>query len=136
MPYIAAYLASLVTFVALDFGWLSFASGRLYRPLIGELLAPKVAIAPGITFYLIYLFAVVFLAVAPAMKSGQAGRAALAAAVLGLAAYATYDLTNQATLRVWSIKLTVMDMAWGVFATTVAALVGYVAGRAALRYFG
>jgi uncharacterized membrane protein len=136
MPYAAAYIASLVAFVAMDFGWLSFASGRLYRPILGDLLAPKVGIAPGIAFYLIYMLGILVLAVAPALRSGQASRAALSGAVLGLAAYATYDLTNQATLRTWSIKLTLLDMGWGVFATTVAAVVGLGAGRLAMRYVG
>jgi uncharacterized membrane protein len=136
MPYVVAYIASLVTFVVMDFGWLSFASNRLYRPIIGDLLAPKVAIAPGVAFYLIYLAGVLILAVAPAMKAGSAGKAALSAAVMALVAYATYDLTNQATLRAWSIKITLLDMGWGVIATTAAALAGFAAGRLAMRHFG
>jgi len=133
MPYAIAYIVSAVTFAVLDFGWLSFATNRFYKPIIGDLLAPKVAMAPAIAFYLIYIGGIVFLAIAPALKAGSASRAAVSAAVLGFVAYATYDLTNQATLRTWSIKLTLADMAWGTFATTVAALAGFWAARALFR---
>jgi uncharacterized membrane protein len=129
MQPIVAYFVSLVVFAVIDFGWLAFASNRLYRPVIGELLAPKVAIAPGIAFYLIYWLGVTLLATAPALKTGSPGKAAWTAAIVAFTAYATYDLTNQATLKAWSIKLTLADLAWGVFATTLAAMAGFFVAR-------
>jgi uncharacterized membrane protein len=130
LQYAAAYGASLVTFLAVDFAWLSIMSSRVYKPALGDLLADKIAIAPGIIFYLIYIAGVTILAVAPALERGGLGRAAFAAAVLGLVAYATYDLTNQATLRTWATHLTLMDMAWGAAATTIAAVAGFMAAQA------
>ena len=129
LRYLAAYAAAAIVFVAMDFCWLSFATNRIYRPAMGDMLAAKVALAPGAIFYLLYLGGVLVLAVAPALKAGSYGRVALSAAVLGLVAYGTYDPTNQATLRNWSTSLTLVDMGWGVIVTTVAALAGFWAAR-------
>lgn len=129
MRYLVAYLCSGLVFLALDAVWLTVANKALYRPLIGPMLADKVSLPPAIAFYFIYLGGIVFFAVAPALKAGSAGKAALAAAVLGFVAYATYDLTNQATLKMWSVKVTLADLAWGVFVTTAAALAGYWGAR-------
>ena len=72
---------------------------------------------------------ILVLAIAPAMKSRSWLEPALAGLALGLVAYGTYDLTNQATLRVWATRLTLSDMAWGGALTAVAALVGWAAAR-------
>ena len=134
--YAAAYLAAALAYVVMDVGWLSFASARLYRPVLGDLLAPRIALAPGVVFYLLYVVGVVVLAVAPALKAGGWTRAALSGAVLGLVAYGTYDLTNQATLRTWATRLSVLDMGWGMIATTGAALAGFWAATAAAHALG
>jgi uncharacterized membrane protein len=135
VPYVIAYVCSALAFLVLDIAWLSFAVERIYRPNLGDMLAAKVCLAPAVVFYLLYIGGLVFLAVAPALKAGSPGRAALAAAVFGLVAYATYDLTNQATMRVWSLKVTVADMAWGTFASSLAGLAGFWGARAAGRLF-
>jgi len=128
--YAAAYAAALAAFAALDMAWLSFAAGRFYRPILGDLLAAKVALAPAAAFYLLYTAGVVVLASAPALKDGGWTRAAASGAVLGLVAYGTYDLTNQATLRTWATRLTLMDMGWGAVATAVSALAAFFVAHA------
>ena len=128
--YGAAYATAAVSFVALDFCWLSFATDRIYRPAIGALLADKVALVPGVIFYLLYIAGVVILAVAPGLREGSWKRTAASAATLGLVAYGTYDLTNQATLKTWATQLTVLDMGWGCLATTIAALAAFRAAAA------
>ena len=130
LAYAAAYIGGLVVFVVMDFGWLSFASERLYRPAIGDLLSPSVALIPGALFYLLYLAGVLVLAVAPGLKARSWTRTAASAAMFGLCAYATYDLTNQATLREWSTSLTLADMAWGSAVTGVAACAAFWSARA------
>ena len=125
IKYVAAYLGAGVAFAAIDAVWLTTMADRLYRPVIGPIMADKPNMVAAVAFYLIYLFGVVFLAIAPALKDGQWTRALIAGAVLGLVAYATYDLTNQATLRVWPLHVTLIDLAWGTFVTTAAALGGY-----------
>ena len=136
MPYVAAYICSAVTMLILDIGWLTFATPRLYKPIIGEIMAPKPSLAPAIAFYLIYVAGLIFLAVGPQLKTGSIGRAALSAAVFGFVAYATYDLTNQATLKVWSLKLSLADMAWGALVTAIAGAAGFWGARAVARLTG
>ena len=125
MRYLLAYLGSGVVMAILDAAWLIVVGPRLYRPAIGELLAPEPNLRVAVVFYLVYVAGIVFLAVTPALRDGSAWRALVSGAVLGLVAYATYDLTNQATLRVWPLHITLIDVAWGTFVTTAAALGGY-----------
>lgn len=129
MRMLAAYAASLVTMLALDFVWLSLMVERLYRPALGDLMAAKPRLGVAAVFYLAYGAGMVFLAVAPALKEASLARAGVGGLVLGAMAYATYDLTNQATLRTWSTKLTLIDIAWGACLTAVAAMVGYAVAR-------
>jgi len=131
MRYLIAYGATGLVFGALDAIWLTVVGGRLYRPLLGDILAPKVAIVPAIAFYAIYLF----LAILPGLREGSTMRTVTSALVLGIVAYATYDLTNQATLRTWSTVITIADIGWGGFVTTVAAVAGLYAARWAQEAF-
>lgn len=129
LKWIVAWLGVGVTFAAIDAVWLTTMADRLYRPVIGSIMAPKPDLAAAVAFYVVMLSGVVFFAVAPALKGGGLGRAALNGAVLGFVAYATYDLTNQATLSVWSTRLTLIDIAWGTVLTAVAASAGFIAAR-------
>lgn len=125
MRYLLAYLGSGVVMAVLDAIWLTTVGPRLYRPAIGELLAPQPNMRAAVAFYLIYVAGIVVLAVTPALRDGSALKAVTLGAVLGLVAYATYDLTNQATLRVWPVQVTLIDMAWGAFLTAAASFGGY-----------
>ena len=118
---IAAWIATALTFVALDAVWLTQVAPRLDAPLIGKILAPTVDLGAAIAFYLIYISGIVALAVLPALERGGAQRAGALGAVLGLTAYGSYDLTNQATLMVWDVRITIADLSWGVFITACAA---------------
>lgn len=125
MRYLVAYLGSGIVMAILDAVWLTVVGPRLYRPAIGELLAPQPNLRVAVVFYLVYVAGIVILAVAPALRDGSFLRAVVSGAVLGLVAYATYDLTNQATLRIWPTHLTLIDLAWGTCVTAAAALGGY-----------
>jgi uncharacterized membrane protein len=127
MTFIAGYVAALVAFVGLDMVWLSAMVERVYRPALGDVLATTVNLPAAIVFYLIFPVGLTIFAVAPAVKAGAIGQAALYGGLLGLFAYVTYDLTNQATLRAWSTQLTVIDVTWGFALSGVAAAVGYLA---------
>lgn len=129
MRYVFAYAGAAVVMAVLDGLWLVLTSSRLYRPVIGELMADKPSVAPAAAFYAIYLLGIVVLAIAPALREGSLVRALVSGAVLGMVAYATYDLTNQATLKTWATHLTVIDIAWGTFMTAAAALAGYLLAR-------
>lgn len=133
LKWIAAYLGTAAAFAAIDFVWLTNMTDRLYKPVIGSILAPQPDLVAAVIFYVIYIGGIVFLAIAPALKAGSWARASLNGAVLGFVAYATYDLTNQATLVVWSTTLTVIDIAWGTTLTMLAATAGYFAASAVSR---
>ena len=123
---LVAYLVTLVTFLALEGGWLAVAGPRLYKPEIGILLAEKPRLPPGAIFYLMYVAGVVWLVVLPGAGSGWV-RGFINGAVLGLIAYGTYDLTCAATMKTWSNKVTIADMAWGALATGIACSLGVLA---------
>jgi uncharacterized membrane protein len=127
--WISAALATAISFLALDSIWLSFAASRLYRPKLGSLVLERFNVAPAAAFYLIYLVGILMFAVAPALATGRWTTALARGALLGLVAYATYDLTNQATLRGWSATVTIADLCWGSFVTATAALIGFSVAR-------
>ena len=131
-PWIIAYIATGVAFLGIDAVWLSFTANRLYRPQIGPLMLEKFSVPPAALFYLIYIGGIVFFAIAPALASGRWTAALVRGALLGFVAYATYDLTNQATLKGWSSTVTVADLCWGTFVTGAAASVGFLALRWAM----
>lgn len=120
MTWIVAAIAAALVFGALDAAWLSWAGPNFYRPRLGDLLADSFRMAPALVFYAAYVAAIVWFAVRPGIANGI-GAAVLNGALLGAICYATYDLTNQATLRNWSTTVTIADIAWGAFATSVAA---------------
>jgi uncharacterized membrane protein len=121
-----AYVATLVMFLLLDGLWLGVLMAPTYRELLGSLMLEKPLLVPAAVFYCLYVFGCVVFVVLPA-TSWQ--RAAKMGALLGLVAYGTYDLTNWATLRGWSVQVTLMDWAWGTFASAVACTVGFCMAR-------
>ncbi len=122
----ASYATAAVVFVALDAVWLRFIAIDWYTKGLGHLMAPQVNLLAAAVFYLLFPLAITVLAVVPAHTSTWT-RGAFLGAVLGLAAYATYDLTNLSTLKDWPLGLSLIDMAWGTVLSATAA----VAGRAA-----
>lgn len=133
--YAVAYLATGLAFAAIDALWLSKMGPSFYRPQLGEMMLARPRFDAAIAFYLIYIAGIVFFAVAPAFAHGGTGwkTAALYGAVLGFLCYATYDLTNRATLTNWPMKLVLVDLAWGTFLTGAAATAGYLATKALIR---
>ena len=113
MTYFVAYSAALIVFGALDAIWLTTMASRLYRPALGEILLDNLRIAPAIAFYFLYPIGLVVFAAMPAVRSGSAGMALAYGALFGLLAYATYDLTNYATLRNWTLQITIVDLIYG-----------------------
>ena len=126
MRWILAWLGVGGAFGVLDGIWLSQMFERLYKPALGALLAPGLRLDAAGAFYLMYVL--VLLAVRPAVLAGGGPKAAaLRGASLGAFAYATYDLTNQATLAVWPVHVTLIDIAWGTFASATASAAGALA---------
>lgn len=126
---LAAYVAALVVMLALDFVWLSLTGDPLYRHVLGDLLLENFNVVPAALFYLLYGVGIVIFAIAPAFDSPAWTTALVRGALFGVFAYATYDLTNQATLKNWSTVLTIADVTWGAVLTGAAATAGYLVGR-------
>ena len=123
--YLYAYLATAVAFCALDFAWLGLVAPSFYKTQIGPLLLEKPNLAPALLFYVVYVVGLVVFGVMPAVTAGSWIKAATLGALLGFVAYATYDLSNYATLRSWTLSITVVDMLWGSAASAIASSCGY-----------
>jgi uncharacterized membrane protein len=130
---ILLYLITLAIFFAIDMVWLSVVAKTFYRKHLGYLMAPKVVWPAAILFYLLFIAGLVVFAVRPGLAAGAPLKALLLGAFLGLISYATYDLTNQATIKDWPAVVTVVDLVWG---TTLGGLVAWLsalAGRGLLK---
>lgn len=119
-------MVAMLVFVALDSAWLAFTAQRLYRPAIGHLMREGFDFGAAALFYLLYGTGLVSFVILPAR---QVRDALLRGALFGLVAYATYDLTNQATLRDWPWHVTVMDLAWGAFVTATSCTLAHLVVR-------
>lgn len=128
---VTAYLSTGIAFAVIDSIWLRTMYTRLYKPELGELLG-GLRLGPAIAFYLIYIAGMIWFAVGPALSNGRWQTALVQGAILGLLCYATYDLTNFATLKVWSLKVTLLDIIWGTVLTGSASLAGWAITRALL----
>ncbi|RAI40565.1 DUF2177 family protein [Rhodoplanes roseus] len=136
MPYAITYAAVLVAFVAVDAVWLTKMGPVLYRPTLGDILLESPRFAPAVVFYLIYPIGILAFAVAPALKAESVVTAIGWGALFGALAYATYDLTNYATLRNWTLQLTLADIVWGGVLSGFAAAAGYGAAVASRNWMG
>jgi uncharacterized membrane protein len=119
------YLAALITFLIIDAVWLGLIAKNLYQTKLAGLLAPQVNWWAAGLFYALFAGGIMYFAVEPAVKAGSMAQALLYAAVFGFLAYATYDLTNQATLKDWPWVVTILDLIWGAFISTLVAGVAY-----------
>lgn len=121
-----AYATTLITFLAIDALWLTVLMGSTYKSYLGELMLAQPRLGPAALFYLLYTVGLVVFAVMPALRADDWKVAAGLGALLGLVAYATYDLSNLATLRGWPMPLTIIDIAWGTVLSCVAASIGFI----------
>lgn len=107
------YLIILALFFLIDMIWLGLVAKNFYRQQLGGMLSSKVNWPAAILFYLLFIAGLQLFVVAPALAQGGAWQALWQGAFFGLIAYATYDLTNLATLRDWPLLVTVVNLAWG-----------------------
>jgi uncharacterized membrane protein len=129
MTYLVAYVTTSVVFGIIDAGWLSTMGAILYRPALGDILLTNLRIAPAIAFYLLYPVGIVVFAVLPALRTDTLSTAFLLALLLGAIAYGTYDLTNYATLRNWTLPITLVDICYGAVTSGLAATAAFYLAR-------
>ncbi|MBA3581995.1 MAG: DUF2177 family protein [Gammaproteobacteria bacterium] len=129
--YVVVYSVILIVMFLLDFIWLGYIAKSFYQNSMGHLMAARPNFFVAFLFYAIFSVGLLIFAVAPHGAINSWSTTFVTAALFGFFAYATYDLTNLATLKNWPISLTVVDIAWGTFVSGISA----VAGRSAWEWF-
>jgi len=125
--YALIYISSIIGFLLIDGIWLLVIAKDFYRSRLGDLFAP--ALPAAAVFYLVYTLGLCIFVVAPALTRGSLSYALMYGALFGFFAYATYDLTNLATLKNWSLTLSVVDMCWGAVLSASVAAISYSVGK-------
>jgi uncharacterized membrane protein len=124
MKIVISFFATLVSMLVIDGVWLTVMAKRFYATQLGTLMAKNPQLLPAAIFYFIYAIALTLLIILPGVEAHHSlTKIFLYGALFGLAAYATYDLTNQATLRDWSVLVTVVDLVWGTVLTGTVAII-------------
>jgi uncharacterized membrane protein len=123
---IKQYFVSLFTFLLIDGIWLTVVAKNFYAKYLGYLMSKTPNLAAAGIFYLIYIFTLLILVIIPALQKGSLISAILTGALFGLCAYATYDLTNLATIKDWPLLITIVDLVWGTFVTAAVAGISYL----------
>ena len=127
--YLKLYLATLIAFFAVDMVWLGLVARTFYRKYLGFLMASSPNWLAAIIFYMLFVVGILVLAVLPGLEASSLRTTLLRGALFGLVAYATYDLTNLATVKNWPLVVTIVDLIWGTVLSTVVSYAGYVAGK-------
>ena len=123
--YLKLFLIALPTFLIIDIIWLSLVAKNLYKEHLGFIMGSSVNWYAAGLFYLLFIAGLVFFVIEPAVTKGSYLYALLAGAFFGLITYATYDLTNLATLKDWPIQITIIDLIWGSFVSLSVAVIAY-----------
>jgi uncharacterized membrane protein len=130
MKFVTTYVIAAATFLVLDLLWLGVVAREFYRVQLGPLMADEINWTAALVFYALFILGLVIFVIQPAMAAGSWPQAALYGALFGLICYATYDLTNLATLKGWPVQMALVDMAWGAaVSATVAATTTALAAR-------
>jgi uncharacterized membrane protein len=124
-----AYATTAIVFCGLDFLWLGFIAKGYYQSQLGALLLEKSNVPVAAMFYAVYVAGMLVFAVLPALSAASWEKALFYGALFGFFAYATYDLTNLATLKGWSPGIALLDLAWGSIVTAVSASAGFLVTR-------
>lgn len=125
MNFIKPFIISGIIFLVLDICWLFFSNKKIYQTNIGNLMG-DFKIVPAIIFYIIYLVALTFFVLMPGLEKNNVGYVLFSGALLGLVCYSTYDLTNLASLKNWSLTVTIIDIIWGTFVSSLSASLSFL----------
>ncbi len=132
-PFLVALFSTYSLILILDIPWLSIMNKVFYSKNLSHLLSSSPKLLPAAGFYIIYGLALTILIILPALTgSYSSSKVFLLAALFGLAAYATYDLTNQATLKNWPLLVTLVDLTWGTLLTAFVGLISFLITKKAL----
>jgi len=127
--YLKLYLLTVPVFFAIDIIWLGVVARGFYRRQLDFILSPQVNWAAAICFYLVYIAGIILFAVRPALSSGSWRQAAALGALFGFFTYATYDLTNLATIKQWPMIIVIIDIFWGVCLCTLVSTISFAISK-------
>lgn len=127
MSYVSAYIAALIVFGVIDAIWLTTMGNLLYRPVLKDILLDDLRLGPALAFYFMFPVGLLIFCVFPGLRQPSVGPIILSGLLFGAFAYATYDLTNYATLRNWNLTITLADIAYGAVASAAAATAAWYA---------
>lgn len=122
---VISYLLTMIVFFAIDLVWLGLIAKNLYGKYLGHYLSPEVNWSAAMIFYLLYIAGILVFTVFPAVEKNSLVHAVLYGAFFGLVGYATYDLTNYATLKDWPLAIVIIDLVWGTILTASVATAGF-----------
>lgn len=126
--YLKLYVGTLFVFLAIDLLWLGLVARSFYQQQLGFLMAPSPNWLAAIVFYLLFVAGILIFAVVPGLRDKSIKTTLMRAALFGLITYATYDLTNLATLKDWPLLVTMVDLVWGTALSTAVSLTSYGIG--------
>lgn len=126
--YIYLYLLTVPVFFIIDLIWLGLIASRFYQTQLADFLGP-VNWAAAVIFYLIYIVGIIIFAVLPGIEANSIMKALVLGALFGFFTYATYDLTNLATLKDWPLTVVVVDILWGAVLSGSVATISYYLGK-------
>lgn len=128
--FIKLFFIALPVFFVIDMVWLVVVARSFYQEHIGFLMKPEINWTAAIIFYLLFIAGLVLFVISPAVKAQSWVHALLYGALFGLITYATYDLTNLATLKDWPVLVTVVDLIWGtVLASSISVITYFIATK-------
>jgi uncharacterized membrane protein len=131
--FMKLYAIALPVFIAIDMVWLGLVAKNFYRNQIGFLMRSEINWAAALVFYLLFVLGLVLFVISPAIEKNSWVRALMYGALFGLVTYATYDLSNLATLKDWPLWVTLVDLAWGAtLAASVSAATYFIAHKISL----
>jgi uncharacterized membrane protein len=129
LAILESFALAAVIFAVIDLGWITLVVNKMYREELGSIVLAKPRAAAGALFYVIYIAGLVYFAIHPAILHGTVMSAVRDGALYGLFTYATFDLTNWAVLKPWTLKVVVADVGWGiVISAAVAGLTRWLLG--------
>lgn len=133
LDFIIVFLITLVVFFAIDLVWLGVVARPFYQAEIGHLLKKDVNWTAAIIFYLIFIVGLIVFVILPAMENKNIVEAIFKGALFGFVTYATYDLTNLATLKDWPLKVTIVDLVWGTVLASSVSTISFLLSNLLLR---
>ncbi|MCB9802986.1 DUF2177 family protein [Candidatus Nomurabacteria bacterium] len=125
MKIILGYFLTFLSFFLIDMLWLGFLAKGVYKKYLGSIIGQEVNWPPAMIFYLLFVLGVVVFVIWPAIEKNSLTHAILFGLFFGLVTYATYDLTNYATIKNWPLQIVLIDLAWGSVLSMIVAFVGF-----------